>query len=145
MWTALLLLGNAMANDTLSADDLSWIAGTWVQKKEGRRVEETWTEPAAGTLFGVNRTSRGEATTFHEYLRIEPRTGVLTYVALPKGAPAETPFAVAEHGDQWVRFTNPDHDFPTSIRYERRGNTLNIQVRGPDAKGFDLSLRRKKR
>ena len=141
MWTALLLMGSTMASD-LTADDLAWLSGTWVQDQDGRRVEETWTLPNAGTLFGINRTARGEATTFHEFLRIENRSGTLTYVAQPKGAQAETPFAAAEHGNRWVVFTNPEHDFPTSLRYERNGNTLQVEVRGPDGKGFDLNFKR---
>ena len=133
-----------MAADPVSADDLEWLSGTWVQDQDGRRVEETWTQPNAGTLFGVNRTARGEATTFHEFLRIEARSGALTYVAQPKGAQEETPFTAAEHGNRWVQFINPEHDFPTSIRYERNGNVLHIEVRGDDGKGFDLRMKRQK-
>lgn len=135
------LLGLALAGDAVKAVDLTWLSGTWVGTK-GERVEETWTTPEAGTLLGVSRTTRGDKALFHEFLRIEERDGVLTYVALPKGAPSETPFAVVESGASWVRFENPKHDFPTSIRYERVGDELRIAVRGPDGKGFDLALAR---
>lgn len=133
------LLGLALAGDAVKAADLAWLTGTWVSAR-GERVEETWTTPEAGGLLGVSRTTKGDKALFHEFLRIEERGGALTYVALPKGAPAETPFAVVEHGPSWVRFENPAHDFPTSIRYERVGDELRIAVRGPDGKGFDLTL-----
>jgi hypothetical protein len=142
MWTALLGLALALdpATPAPTAADLGWLTGTWVSESDGKRVEETWTTAAGGTLFGVNRSSKGDLTTFHEFLRIEPHDGTLVYVALPKGAKAETPFTAAEHGEGWARFTNPDHDFPTSLRYTRTADHLKIEVRGPDGKGFDLEL-----
>ena len=83
---------------------------------------------------------------FHEFLRIEDREGSLVYVALPKGAKAETDFRYVEAGEQWVRFHNPEHDFPRSIKYALTGDTLHIEVRGDAAgtgeKGFDLDLKR---
>ena len=142
MWIA--LLGLAMAAEPLDPSSLSWLAGTWVQTRGDSRVEETWTAPESGTLFGINRTAKGGVTTFHEFLRIEPREAGLTYVALPKGAAKETGFTVAEHGPSWVRFENPAHDFPTAITYKRVDDSLEIAVRGPDGKGFDLSLARTK-
>ncbi len=138
MW--MVVLGLAMAADGPKASDLSWLSGTWAQEHEGQRVEETWTAVQGGTLFGVSRTTKGTTTVFHEFLRIEPVEAGLTYVALPKGAPAETPFVAVGHGAAWVRFENPTHDFPTSIRYERDNDVLKVEVRGPDGKGFDLAM-----
>ncbi len=138
MWIA--LLGLALAAEPIDASSLTWLAGTWVQNRGDNRVEETWTAPDSGTLFGINRTAKSGKTTFHEFLRIEPRESGLTYVALPKGAPQETGFTATEHGPNWVRFENPKHDFPTAITYKRVDDRLEIAVRGPDGKGFDLAM-----
>ena len=133
------MLATALAAPPTAAD-LAWMTGTWLDKDGDRVVEETWTAPRGGTLMGINRSTEGNQTRFYESLRIEPRDGVLTYVARPKGAPQETPFALTEHGTNWVLFANPLHDFPKTLRYQRDGDTMRVSVRGDGGKGFDLNM-----
>ena len=140
-----LLLCAALAADPAgppTATDLGWLAGTWARTEAGKTVEETWTRPAGETLMGVSRTVQGDHTVFHEFLRIEPRDGLMTYVALPKGAESATPFTWVEGGPTWARFENLQHDFPTSLKYVRTGDSLHIEVRGDDGKGFDVDLKK---
>lgn len=138
----LLLAVSAALGAPPDAAGLAWLAGTWSTSGAGPTTEEVWTEPAGGTLFGVNRVLAGDATKFHEFLRIEPRDGVLHYVALPKGAPAETAFALVEHGPSRVVFANPEHDFPQRLTYERTGDALAIEVWGPE-RSFTVALERR--
>lgn len=145
-----LLLGLALAVDpapstespAMQASDLSWLAGTWVQSKDGSRTEETWLPPEGDALFGISRTTKDGTTRFHEYLRIEERDGTLVYVALPKGAKAEVGFPATTVSETVAVFEKPDHDFPTKIAYALEGKALHVEVRGPDGKGFALDFER---
>jgi hypothetical protein len=58
-------------------------------------------------------TIPGKPTEF-EFLRIENRNGVPTYVARPGGKPP-TPFASSSATADAVTFANPQHDFPKRI------------------------------
>lgn len=71
-------------------------------------------------MIGVNRNLE---TGFFELLRVELRDGVPVYVAQPMGGPP-TEFAAATIADGDALFRNPDHDFPTDIRYQLDGATL---------------------
>ncbi len=109
---------------------LAWLAGCWQTQSGGTR--ETWVAEPGGYLFGHAVTIRDGATVFFEHLRIEPpASGALsasmTFVAYPRGG-RPTRFAQTAEGPGWVRFENPDHDFPQRITYRRDGGTLNAEA-----------------
>lgn len=135
-----LALGAEAPESPMEATDLAWLAGTWVQVKDGTRTEETWLPPEGDALFGISRTTKEGKTRFHEYLRIEERDGKLVYVALPKGAPAEVGFPATRVSATEAVFEKPDHDFPTRLAYTLDGDALHVEVRGPDGKGFALDF-----
>jgi hypothetical protein len=71
------------------------------------------------------RTSTSSA-----YLRIEERADGLVYVASPTGR-GTTAFPLADVGDRFVVFANPEHDFPQEIRYElTAAGALHARVSG---------------
>lgn len=98
---------------------LAWITGSWVMEKGDLRVEEHWTEPRAGTMFGVGRTMKGDRTVFFEFLRIESTPDGIVYFASPRGRAPATPFKAVEIADGKAVFENPDHDFPNRVTYWR--------------------------
>jgi hypothetical protein len=110
------------------------MAGTWTGPSGQSIVEEHWTQPRAGTMFGVNRTMQNDATVFFEYLRIEHRTDGVYYLASPNGRNPPTPFKMISHipskiGGR-VIFANPEHDFPQRIVYQREGDVMTSQIEG---------------
>ena len=111
---------------------LSWMTGSWVMEHGDERVEEHWTTPRAGTMFGVSRTMRGDRTVFFEFIRLEQTPdGAITYHAAPKGRSPATPFRMIEMSGEQVVFENPKHDFPTRIIYRRQGEDgMAAQVEG---------------
>ncbi|MDY7092813.1 MAG: DUF6265 family protein [Acidobacteriota bacterium] len=62
----------AARGDSLSVEDFSWFAGHWVGEKNGERVEESWLEPAAGTMVGIFRWMKPDAVRVYELLALEP-------------------------------------------------------------------------
>src|ERR1043165_1695009 len=52
--------------DPLNA--LGWLAGTWMNDDGHTVVEEHWTQPRGGTMFGVNRIVKDGTTVMYEYL-----------------------------------------------------------------------------
>jgi hypothetical protein len=135
-----LLLGIAtLPGQSSETDTLSWMAGHWCLKDTGRTVEEYWMRPHGGTLLGLSRTLKGERTAEFEYMRIMHVNGVLTFIAQPGGIPP-TSFKRTDGGKDWVRFENPQHDFPKRVEYKRAGNALHAEVSAPGQDGKTRAL-----
>lgn len=125
--------------------ELGWMAGTWRSEADGRVSEEVWLDPKGGRMLGVSRTfgveddgSQGPTGSF-EFLRIEDSGGVPTLFAQPGGEPA-VGFRLTGGGATEALFTNPEHDFPTRIRYWREGDVLFAEV-GTEAEPARIALR----
>lgn len=114
------LLPGAQASCT--ADDLAWLAGTWVYETPKRRTVEHWLPPAGGMLIGVSRTVAGDAVREFEFIRIAMHEGRLAYLAQPGGRAPATAFAIVECSAERVVFANPAHDYPTRVIYTRHGD-----------------------
>ncbi len=99
---------------------VAWLEGAWARTDDrGRRTEEYWTPPRAGTMFGMNRVIANGKTVFFENLCIEAQEdGTLVYLASPKGRQPPTPFRLVGVTGDAVVFENPEHDFPQRIVYE---------------------------
>jgi hypothetical protein len=110
--------------------DLAWLAGHWSVEVGPTRIEEVWLAPAGGFLLGMNRTAAKSGPGQFEYLRIEQRKDGIVYVASPGGRPP-TDFPLADFGNDFVLFANPEHDFPKEIRYElTKDGDLHARVSG---------------
>lgn len=111
-------------------DGLAFLAGSWITEDGPARIEEHWTCPGPGAMFGMGRTIAKGKTAFFEYLRIEERPDGVFYVAQPKGNPP-TPFKLVKSEAGSVVFENPEHDFPKRILYAKGpGDTLVARVEG---------------
>lgn len=128
--TAALLMTAALQADL--RPDLGWMSGYWLSCEGGREVSETWSDPRAGLMTGMNVTvSNGRAG--FELSRIAPTTASpdapFGYFAQPEGQPA-TLFPVIEAAPGRVVFQQAAHDFPQRIVYEREGDVLNARIEG---------------
>ncbi len=82
----------------------------------------------------MSRTSRGGRINEFEFMRIMDLEGTITFVAQPNGN-APTSFARTDGGEGWIRFENPEHDYPQRIEYRREGDALKAEIGGPGAEG----------
>lgn len=121
-----------------------WLSGYWLSCENGEQVAENWIGAGSGTLLGVNLT-RGQQTSF-EFLQVGANAnGGLSYYSMPNGRSPPTEFAMISHEGQRVVFSNPGHDFPQRITYERTGNQLHARIEGEvdgRTQGMDWSFRR---
>lgn len=120
----------------VSLGRVAFLAGTWVHEDGDEVSEESWLEPRADAMVGVNRTVKAGQTVFYEHLRLTADAdGGVTYWASPRGAGA-TPFALTAHDAGWAAFENPEHDFPKRITYWRSDDAgLCAQIEGADGGG----------
>lgn len=61
------------------ASDAVWLAGDWVGRGLGGVSEEAWLLPAAGSLAGAYRGSRGGQVTFYELMTVVEAGGSLSF------------------------------------------------------------------
>lgn len=139
-------------------DRLGWMAGCWSYRDtRGRLVEEQWSAPRAGVMFGYSRTTRarpdaaGDTLLLFETSRIsETPDGGLVFAANPSGQqPDEFRWAGnATALDSAVTFENPAHDFPQRVRYRRGRATADSLIarvegaRGGAVRGIDFPYAR---
>jgi hypothetical protein len=114
---------------TPGVETLAWMAGSWGSAPGAAETEEHWTAPKAGSLLGMNRTTKGGRTEMFEFLRIEARPDGIYYLASPGGRPP-TPFKLKESEKEKVVFENPEHDFPQRILYWKNGQSLCARIEG---------------
>jgi hypothetical protein len=124
--------------------DLDWMAGYWLQCAPGREVAELWTTRRGGVMLGISVTVGRQAFGF-EQVRIETTHdgATMQYVALPRGAQAETVFRMSRAGPREAVFDNSAHDYPQRIVYRREGDVLVARTEGANgADGQEWRYRR---
>lgn len=129
----------ARANAAAQTDPLDWIQGDWCGGTDAERIEEHWLPSHGGLHLGIGRTLKGSRTSNFEFLRIDLVDGIATYIAQPDGAPP-TAFKRTAGGQNWVRFENPQHDFPRRVEYRRTGNALHAEIAGPGEHGKEIVI-----
>ncbi len=153
LWTLGMLACCALASSPDQAPDkgiaeidkLGWLAGHWCLEQDGQFIEEYWLPPRGGRIVAMGRTTVQGISRSFEFLRIEMRSNVPTFVAQPEGNPP-VPFAMTSSGPRWAVFENPEHDFPKRVEYRRTDKGLWAQISGPGEGGkdqviaFDYSL-----
>jgi hypothetical protein len=134
--------GAILGDETAPPADLSklsWLAGSWVQKKDGVETEEHWIEPKGDLMLGVARTVRAGGKTSFEFLRIVRTHKGISYIASPGGGKA-TEFPLVSLEDRKVVFENKKHDFPQRITYWLDGEgALHARIEG-DVNGKTRSM-----
>lgn len=127
--------GAAMA----ATPELDWLAGQWCGGEGERRIDESWLPAAGGMLIGMSRTVNGKRVETFEFMRIVSDDESASLHVQPNGEPP-TVFAMAAWGEGWVRFENPEHDFPNQIEYRREGEHLHAHIAGPGQDGNELRI-----
>jgi hypothetical protein len=139
------LIGVTAMVESASVEDLAWLAGCWASVGAEAGSGEQWTQPAGGTLLGVNRTVKGSETVAHEFMQIrETEGGEIEFIANPSGQ-SEAAFSLVGLSETEVIFENPDHDFPQRIIYRLKGDNLEGRIEGTakgELKAVDFPLKR---
>lgn len=118
---------------------LDWMAGHWCMHLGDNTFEEFWLSPHLGQTIGLGRAISGEHVGTFEYMRIVEVESVRKFIAQPDGAEPTT-FLEVDSGADWIRFENPDHDFPQRVEYRREDDRLHAIISGPGADGDEVVL-----
>jgi hypothetical protein len=107
---------------------VDFLSGYWLSCEGGREVFEVWTAPRGGIQVGHGMTLENGKASFEQF-RIAPFEDGLAYLAQPGGGET-TAFKLIEVSATRAVFSNPAHDFPQTIVYERDGDRLNALIEG---------------
>ncbi len=112
-------------------EGLSWLSGCWRADLEGTVLEEHWSTPVGGTMVGFSRAVEQDETVFIEFSSIARTEEGVFYTAFIIAGNQITPFKMVALDSSEVIFTNPDHDFPQTITYQRlSAEELLIRLQG---------------
>lgn len=139
---AALFLGALAGMDARASDKpaaLDWFQGHWCSDRNGEFIEEQWLSPRGDLLLGLSRTVKGNKTSSFEFLRVEWKDGLPSYIAQPQGHPPVA-FKWTAGGADWARFENPAHDFPKRVEYRRTPAGLHAEIAGPGPNGQELVI-----
>lgn len=118
----------ALVSPTTGIDDLSWMAGHWLECSPSGAAAETWTDGRGGVMLGVSKSVRGDRTNW-ELSRIDRTPEGVTFFTVPKGQQPAA-FRAKSIARDRVVFENLDHDFPQRVIYTRNGDQLTGRIEG---------------
>ncbi len=111
-----------------SLEELSWIAGQWVGAGLGGEVEEIWSVPAYGHMFGLFRMHSEEGLSFSEFCSISETLDGIEY----RVKHFSENFHGWEEKDDYVSFPLIDIEGQTAYfdgaTFQRVGDVLTVYV-----------------
>src|SRR5262245_33203260 len=133
----------AAATECSSLASLRWLLGEWLGDGQKNTWRETWTEtsPESSEGQGVETPKADAAKASTEELRLVAMGDGVFYVAKVSHNDLPIAFRLVECGEGRLVFTNPAHDFPRRLDYERQPDgRLHVRVSDGGDKGFTLDL-----
>jgi len=146
---ALAALAIALPANAAPADDvakLAWMAGSWIEEKDGVTTRETWLPPLGGTMAGAGQTNAPGKPPSIEHSKITAEPAGATYTAIVRGQPPVAFLLLPGLKDGEAIFENKAHDFPQRVIYRRCGEAaLCARIEGTiqgRPRGFEWRYRR---
>jgi Domain of unknown function (DUF6265) len=118
-----------LADATADVARLSWMAGSWIEEKDGVTTRETWLSPKDGVMAGVGQTNRPGKPPYVEFTKISAEPAGATFSAMIPGQ-SPTPFVLVPGQDGEAVFENRTHVFPQRVIYRRCGRDLCARIEG---------------
>ncbi|WP_369061454.1 DUF6265 family protein [Caulobacter sp. 73W] len=109
--------------------EMSWLAGSWMEKTPEREVLETWLLPVDGAMRGVSVTKRAGRPELIETMTITAEPAGPTFTATIPGQ-APTAFVRLPGPPGEAVFENKAHDFPQRVFYRPCGEDLCAAIEG---------------
>lgn len=126
-----------------SMESLSFMVGCWRQG-DINGLREHFTPPAANMMTGLSQFWRGDRIVDWEFHRIDLTEAGPALTPHPRGE-ASVSFTATELTASRVVFSNPDHDFPNRIIYDRVAPDSLVVVAeadGPDGRRLAFRMAR---
>jgi hypothetical protein len=146
MMRMILGLGVAPSITKMNVDELKWMVGTWKCEIWGGVFEETWLDPAGGTMQGVGRHLREGETVFMEFMSIEKDADGTLVMWMILGAPSRcerklVAFRATRVDRNEVIWENVENEYPRVIHYGRSAAdrmTCTLSQSGEDSQRRDV-------
>ena len=126
---SLLLATPAIAQSQAKVEDLTWLAGSWIEQDGPKTTREVWHTPLGGAMSGVGQTTRPDKPPSFEFMTITTEAAGPTFTAYIKGQ-EPTPFVLKPGPAGEAVFENLGHDFPQRVIYRRCGEDLCGRIEG---------------
>ena len=142
----LVFFGGAEIQAQSSVENISWLAGCWAGKANGREFTEQWMKPAGDTMLGMGRTVAKGKTVDFEFMQIrQEQPGDIYFVAKPSGQ-QEASFKLVTTNARELIFENPTHDFPQRVIYRLKDDDSLLAsiegVMGAKKKTIEVPMKR---
>jgi hypothetical protein len=123
---------------------LEWLLGDWISVQGQTITKESWQKVSDHTFEGIGSVQSESAreTVNQESLRILEMNGEIFYLAKVGQNPYPVAFKLTEVTDSLAVFQNPEHDFPTEIRYQHTKNDQILVLVSNDNRKFRIIFRR---
>jgi hypothetical protein len=127
-------------------ESLSWLTGVWTGETGRGTYESRYSTASGGVLLSTNKEFADGRVVGFEFEQFRVQGDDVIMAPYPNGKQSPIVFTLTEWSpdDRKAVFTNPEHDFPQIITYQRTGDrTLKILVQAKqDGKlsGFELNL-----
>lgn len=120
--------------DTIVAEKTSlnfdWLLSNWIRidDEKGNTTYETWSKENDSTYTGWGYTLSATDTVFEEHMTLHKPSDQWQLEVITPGEGATTLFTMTQHTNSSFVVENPQHDFPSKIRYFMAKDTLKAIV-----------------
>ena len=107
-----------------------WMLGHWVNKSDLVKLHETWTKVDAKKYQGISYSITNSDTTIFEKMEIVLISDSMFFIATVINENNNLPvrFYCTKNTESTIEFKNPEHDFPTKIKYTLLKKDLLVAV-----------------
>lgn len=116
---------NTTKEKSVTVKELSWLEGEWINDADTPAVTyETWKTINDSLMTGEGYSIENGDTVFHERLEIKVSDNTICYIPSVDNQNEGKPivFKLKNAKDGLFEFSNPQHDFPQTITYQKAGN-----------------------
>lgn len=111
----------------------AWLLGRWENNSDQGNLSEIWEKKNDSLYIGTSYFEINGDTVFNESVELIKKDGVLNYiVSISEGNQGAVPFKLTKSSETEMVFENPKHDFPQTITYTHKGDSLIAIISGKE-------------
>lgn len=114
--------------------DLSWLKGDWQGAGNGQTIQSRYTELSGNNITGSSYLMKGQDTTGIRAIQISKTEGKLILTLRTQQNRSKVGYELSSIGQKQAEFKNEEAQFPRTISYAYKQDTLKAKWKGPDKK-----------
>lgn len=109
----------------------AWLLGRWENNSDQGSLSEIWKKQNDSLYIGVSYFVIAGDTVFSESVELADKNGEVNYIVTGvEGNEGAVPFKLTSSGESMLVFENPKHDFPQTITYAHKGDSVIAVISG---------------